>query len=274
MTTAPQPLFIEIGERRVFALYHAASGDARGSVLLLPPFAEEMNMSRRMTYLTGRALAGAGYGCLSIDLTGTGESDGDFDDARWEIWQKDARAARDWLADKTGKPPIRLGLRAGALLAASLSETGPLVLWQPVGNGETMLNQFLRIRIAANLAGGLTGGGEKETTKDLRALWQTGDSVEVAGYRIHPELAAAIDGLRLADMSPGPDAMAIWIETGNTERGPTPASQRIIDAWTESGVSVETRLCAGDSFWTIQETTTATAMIDQTLEALNGLDRQ
>ena len=78
MTTAPEPLFIETGDRRLFALYHPAAGDARGSVLMLPPFAEEMNMSRRMSYLTGRAFAAAGYDFLSLDLTGTGDSSGDF----------------------------------------------------------------------------------------------------------------------------------------------------------------------------------------------------
>ena len=121
MTAAPEPLFIDIDERRLFGLYHTADTDIRGTVLLLPPFAEEMNMSRRMTYLTGRALAAAGYGCLTLDLTGTGESSGEFAEARWEIWQDDARTAAAWLAKKTGQTPLFLGLRAGALLAAASS---------------------------------------------------------------------------------------------------------------------------------------------------------
>lgn len=271
MTAAPEPLFIDIGDRRLFALYHPAQSDVRGSVVLLPPFAEEMNMSRRMTYLAGRALAGAGYGVLALDLTGTGDSSGDFADARWATWQEDARSAGLWLTEKTGQASAFLGLRAGALLAASVNQAGPLILWQPVGNGETMLNQFLRIRMAASLTGGITGGGEKETTKDLRALWQAGKGVEVAGYEVHPDLAAGIDVLRLVDMTPRPGSVVIWVETGTAERGPMPANQRIIDAWTESGVRMDIRLCPGEPFWTIQETTTAPAMIDQTLQALQQL---
>jgi len=267
VTAAPYPLFIEAGEHRLFALYHEADGEARGTVLLLPPFAEEMNMSRRMTYLTGRGLSAHGYSCIALDLAGTGESTGAFADARWEIWQENVRAAEAYLNEKTGHKPILLGLRAGALLAASMLENRSLILWQPVGNGETMLNQFLRIRLAASL----TGGGEKETTKDLRALWQAGDCVEVAGYKIHPVLAATIDTLRLAEMAPAPGAKTIWIETGDAERGPTPGSQRIIDAWTECGVDVDVRICPGDPYWTIQETTTAPALIDHTLETLGQL---
>ena len=266
MTAAPEPLFIEIGDRRLFALYHPPPAETRGCVLMLPPFAEEMNMSRRMTYLTGRAFAAAGYGFLSLDLTGTGDSSGDFADARWTTWREDADAAIDWLQEKTGHAPMLLGLRAGALLAASLRHPSPLILWQPVGNGETMLNQFLRIRVAA----ALTGNAQKESTRDLRALWDAGKAVEVAGYEIDPALAAELDPLRLADMPPPNNVPVIWVETGDAERGHSPASRRVIDAWSDKGLDIRTRLCPGEPFWTIQETTTAPAMIDVTLDAVRN----
>lgn len=266
MTAAPLPRFIETDEGNLFALYHAPGGETRGSIVMLPPFAEEMNMSRRMMYLTARALAENGFACLVPDLTGSGESSGDFSDARWRIWQANVRACLNRLAEESGHTPLLFGLRAGALLAANMDHGEPLILWQPVGNGETMLNQFLRIRMAA----AITGGGEKETTKDLRAMWQAGRSVEVAGYRIHPDFAAEIDTLRLANMVPSTVGKTIWVEIGDAERGPTPASQRTIDAWKQMGVEIDVRICAGEPFWTIQETTTAPAMIDQTLEALGA----
>lgn len=269
MTDAPEPLFIKTGNRRLFALYHPPGDMPRGSVLMLPPFAEEMNMSRRMVYLTGRAFAAAGYGFLALDLTGTGDSSGDFADARWEIWQEDTRTAQAWIAEKTGHAPAVMGLRAGALLAAGLEASTPLILWQPVGNGQTMLNQFLRIRLAA----ALTGNAEKETTKDLRAMWQGGGTVEVAGYEIHPALADGLDALRLADLAPSPARRVVWVETGDAERGHSPASQRVIDTWSEAGADIHTRLCPGEPFWTIQETTTAPAMIDVTLDAMQDMEK-
>ena len=91
----------------------------------------------------------------------------------------------------------------------------------------------------------------------------------MAGYEIDPALASALDTLRLADIPPQNGAPVIWVETGSEDRGPSPASQRVIDAWVEKGVSVETRLCRGDPFWTIQETTVAPAIIEATLEALH-----
>lgn len=267
MTAAPNPLFIETSGRRLFALYHAAGEDRKGSVLMLPPFAEEMNMSRRMGYLAGRAISAAGYDFLHLDLTGTGESSGDFEDADWETWQQDAAAAADWLARETGQVPAVLGLRAGALLAADTAfDRRGLIFWQPVGNGETMLNQFLRIRVAA----GLTGSGDKETTKDLRAEWAAGNPVEVAGYMVSPALAAGLDALRLADMTPGPNTAVTWLETGTPGGDPTPGSQRIIDAWSAAGIEVTATVCEGEPFWTIQETTLAPALIDATVAALAG----
>ena len=45
----------------------------------------------------------------------------------------------------------------------------------------------------------------------------------------------------------------------------------MIDTWSEKGVNIQSHLCPGDPFWTIQETTTAPAMIDATLNALQNL---
>ena len=63
----------------------------------LPPFAEEMNHSRRMATLQAHRLAALGIDVLVVDLFGTGDSAGDFADARWETWQEDAKAAVAWL---------------------------------------------------------------------------------------------------------------------------------------------------------------------------------
>jgi hypothetical protein len=44
----------------------------------VPPFAEEMNKSRRMIAEVGRRLEGSGVGMLLVDLFGTGDSEGEF----------------------------------------------------------------------------------------------------------------------------------------------------------------------------------------------------
>src|SRR2546423_9530888 len=93
------PLYLESGQRRVFGVYYAthAKWPRRYSFIYVPPFAEEMNLARRMATLQARALATTGLGVLLLDLFGTGDSGGEFSDARWELWVDDIIAAADWL---------------------------------------------------------------------------------------------------------------------------------------------------------------------------------
>src|SRR5690606_29370002 len=115
-------------------------------------------------------LAALGIDVLLLDPFGTGDSAGDFGEARWETWRADAEAAVAWLGERCGGPVGLWGLRLGAVLAADVAAQANgriayLVLWQPVLFGERFLTQFLRLRVAA----GMGGQAVQETTKDLRA---------------------------------------------------------------------------------------------------------
>ena len=133
----PVPLFLDGPEGRLFAMFYPPAGEVRGdrpgdyrpgderpAALFLPPFAEEMNRARYMAALLGRSLAARGVGCLALDLHGTGDSEGDFADARWEIWRRDAVAARDWLAGQGYASVSVVGLRLGACLALDAFASG------------------------------------------------------------------------------------------------------------------------------------------------------
>jgi len=137
-----EPFFLNTDRGERFCLYHAPDGAQkyRGAFLYVHPFAEEMNKSRRMAVLQAKALADAGFGVLQIDLFGCGDSNGDFADARWDIWKDDLAAASQWLQERSGQIPGLWGLRLGALLAldfaiASKNEHGSIILWQPIVNG-------------------------------------------------------------------------------------------------------------------------------------------
>lgn len=98
----------DLGQR--FCIYHAArNGQARGAIVYLHPFAEEMNKARRMAALQSRALAKAGFNVLQIDLLGCGDSSGDFADATWEAWQDDLVSGCSWLQAHNQGPLILWG---------------------------------------------------------------------------------------------------------------------------------------------------------------------
>src|SRR5712692_8651981 len=119
---SPQPHSLDGAEGRLFAVYYPPEAEAdRGADLIyLPPFAEEMNRSRRMAALQARELAAIGVGVVILDLYGTGDSEGDFRDARWSLWQSDVKATADWLERRGRSARGLLGLRLGALLAVSV----------------------------------------------------------------------------------------------------------------------------------------------------------
>lgn len=225
-----------------------------------------------MVALTARALAAAGVGVVLLDPHGTGDSGGDFADARWPTWLADVQTAAAWAEAETGGPVGLWGLRLGALLAAQAVAAAParfarLVLWAPVARGETFLTQFLRIRVAAAMGDGQAGGGE--STKALRAAWDAGETVEVAGYEVAPALAAAMDAAALADAPPPATLPVDWFELVAEEgRDPAPGARKAAEAWTGAGARVAVDPVVGDPFWSLQEIALAPNLIAATVAAL------
>jgi exosortase A-associated hydrolase 2 len=206
------PFFLDAGGGERFCLYHPPVGGCRGAFVYVHPFGDEMNRTRRMAALGARALARAGYGVLQIDLAGCGDSSGEFGEARWQTWKDDLALARGWLAGRLGRTAGVWGLRLGALLAldhaadlaASGDEPPHLLLWQPVLAGATYLTQVLRLRMAGDLVGANagTGGHGADSPQALRALLGGGSAVEIGGYLLAPELAAALDRLDAVHLAP------------------------------------------------------------------------
>lgn len=266
-----EPFFLGGEQGSLFCIHLYPTHTApKGGILYLHPFAEEMHKSRRMAALQARRFATEGYAVLQVDLTGCGDSACDFGDATWEAWLADACRAHAWLSAKTAGPIILWGLRTGASLAVelanALSGIQRLILWQPVVNGEQYLNQFLRIKLASEM---LSGSQAQSGTKDLRAKLEAGESIEVGGYLLGSAMARDLARLKLAD-TPPPCPVA-WLEVGAEEGGsPTPASQRIVDAWRAAGVSVLTCTVTGEPFWVTQEITECAGLIEATTEAVRG----
>jgi len=269
-----EPFFIESEGRRLFSIFHSPASRApvHGGAVYFAPFAEEANRTRRMASLLADELGGAGTATLLFDYSSTGDSSGEFLQARWDEWISDGYAAISWLKQKTGKPVALVGLRLGAAVALECARIAGLdrpriVLWQPVTNGRTYFTQFLRIRLAASL----TSGKERETTKDLMDRLAGGETLEVAGYKIAPALAQAIDRLNLADFVPPPESKVHWFEvTTGDDKELMPPSRKAVSRWCESAVDVATSVVSSEQFWATQEIATAPPLIDATRIALSG----
>jgi exosortase A-associated hydrolase 2 len=261
-----QPFFLKAAAGERFCLFHPAAGACRGGLVYVPPFGEEMNKARRMAALQARALAAQGIAVLQIDLYGTGESSGDFADARWALWLDDVALGCRWLSARLGRPVGLWGLRLGALLALDYARQpgvpAPqrLLLWQPVHSGATYLTQFLRLRTANAM---LAGEAEPQSgTTALRAQLRAGDALEVAGYELAPELADALDTLALAAMPPPPCPLHWYDVVAAAGRPLTPASAKLMAAWREQGAELDAQALPGPQFWATQEIATCPALLE------------
>jgi exosortase A-associated hydrolase 2 len=263
-----EPTMIAGGSGPLFAIHYAPALTQSGrAVIYLPPFAEELNRSRKMAAMLARALAASGTGALVLDPYGCGDSAGDFRDARWEGWRDDVARAIQWLQQRGYDSITLLGLRLGAMLALHAAADRPsdvsrVVLWQPVLRGDQFITQFLRLRLAAELSASSAGG--EGTAALRREIAETG-SIEIAGYELDKSLVDAIDALRLAELGLNCAAPIDWIDVvSDAGQGTTPAQQAVLKRWQDAGKQIRREQAVGVPFWSLQETAVAPALVAAT----------
>ncbi len=246
---------------------------ARATILVVPPFAEELNKSRRLLALAATALADAGWCVCLPDLGGTGDSEGEFHGARVADWSADLADVA--AACAAGGAPVRglLAVRLGAALASAslprLPDVATLVAWQPVVSGQQHLTQFLRLRVAGNLVGG--GGAGAVTVASLRAALAAGETLEVAGYPLAPALAADLDALRFAPPGAGALPDLHWLEVSTASPpAPGPLAADQVARWAAGGGRATASAVAGDPFWSTVEITVVPALVAATVAAFGA----
>lgn len=245
-----------------------AAGEIRGALLHVPAFGEEMNKSRRTAAVTARRLAEAGYVVRFVDAYGTGDSPGDFGEATWNGWVEDFRAAAADLTRTTSCPVIPWGHRAGCLLVPDLVTAGAgVLLWQPVTSGDQHLTQILRLKVAADTFAGLAAPA---TTKSLRGQLDAGEALEIAGYKLNPDLMLPL-ARRTLSAWPNQPAVVHWIETGPEPASePPPGSARTIAAFEALGIRVGYSHVVGEPFWMTLEIAENRAVGERSVEVLEA----
>jgi uncharacterized protein len=266
-----QAFFLPAAQGQRLCIHHApnltAGAAPRGTVLYVHPFAEEMNKSRRMAAQQSRALAQAGFAVLQIDLLGCGDSSADLADATWQDWLDDVALGQAWLSQRYSAPRWLWALRAGALLACQAAKLMPgpsnFLFWQASSSGKTVLQQFLRLRMAGDLAHGGTGTSVDSLRQELSA----GKTLDVAGYRLPGALAAGLQEAQL--VAPASCGRLVWLEVASREAATLlPATQPVLKAWQAAGFEVHSQVVQGPGFWQTTEIEDAPALLSATTAAL------
>lgn len=154
-------------------------------VLIIPPFFEEANKSRRFLAGTMRFMADHGIAGALPDLPGMLESTAEFATVTWAHWRDAMRAA----AASTGATHVA-SLRGGALL----DDIGELPRWRLApAEGSALLRDLVRVKLAsAREAGVATTATEVERETLDRPIG-------IAGYNFGPGFLAAMRDAGLGD---------------------------------------------------------------------------
>lgn len=233
---AQEAAFVDAsGGRRFRIVSQPAAGPCLGTVIWVHAFGEELNKTRRMSALMSRLLASEGWRVIQKDLSGCGDSSGDFGEATWAAWVDDVKA--ELLQADPHRPIWLWGVRAGALVAsAALDGAIPVnfLLWQPVTSGARHLQQFRRLQTGARVLGSAKAipGAVPAQSPDAAA------AVEIAGYRLGPALASGLERASF-DVPSGFSGRIVWLELSPDESpAMSPATTKAVEALRARGVRV------------------------------------
>jgi pimeloyl-ACP methyl ester carboxylesterase len=204
-TPPARPLYLGTQPDAVFGFFHAVDPGAERdtAVLICPPFGWDDVCSYRGRMRWAEHLAAAGHPTLRIDLPGTGDSAGSpRDPDRLGAWRDAIAGAAAWLRAETPCARVAvIGMGMGGFAACVAAAEGAaiddLILWGVPARGRTMLRE---LRAFAALKAGEFPDPDAEEPPPLPEGY-----LEVAGYVITAETAAALEGADLSEL-PFPDA--------------------------------------------------------------------
>ncbi len=210
------------------------------------PLGEEKLWSHRVLVSYARRLAAAGYPVLRFDLTGHGDSEGQFVDLSVEQACADVTQAIDEVRRQTGVVAFSLlGLRLGATLASLVAERSrdiqQLVLWAPVTDGSRYMHDLLRSNVMTQLA---IYKQVQQERSELVAEMERGAAVNVDGYDLGWGLYSTVSAVALGSARCGFTGRCLIVQVDKQLR-PAADIQRLAAAYPTAAV----RFAQEEPFW-------------------------
>jgi uncharacterized protein len=142
--------------RQLFGFHHTPIGATPRTtcVVVCNPFMPDAMRAQRMIRMLSERLARNGFHVLRFDYFGTGDSDGDCEEATAEAWVADILTSHGEIMARSRAARaawIGLGLGGGLAARASLKLDRPLALlglWEPVLDGEKYLAALAELHTA------------------------------------------------------------------------------------------------------------------------------
>lgn len=204
-------LFGDEGDR-CFGVRTAPAGPPAAAVLVCSSVGNDLVKQYRRDVLLARALAEAGVAVQRFQYRGTGNSDGDAAAVDRASMVADAEAAQGVLDRAApGVPGAVLATRFGALVAAEVAgaDARPLVLVEPVLEGDRYFKEAFRAKLMQGIA-----GGNRATAASLLAALERGEPVDVLGSPLHPAFHATWKDRSVPGALAGPPRPVLVVQLG------------------------------------------------------------
>jgi alpha/beta superfamily hydrolase len=232
------PYFFGESSRRLYACHHlpAAISVSAKAVLICNATGHEYERTHRTLRQLAQQLAKAGHHVLRFDYRGTGDSAGDYAHAGLAEWRQDAADA----VDECGRISERrricvIGLRLGAMLAAQAAaarkDVESLVLYAPIADGKSLLDEWERAQVEHERKHGLTAARNRKFD-------------EILGFPLSDALRADIGALALPEPNPALRRVLILADPAGDRN-----VQRIAQTLAARGASVQVEPVDAPAIW-------------------------
>jgi len=242
----------------------------KNAILILPPFAEEMNKTRHLINTVVQQLIAAGCNSFMLDNFGTGDSEGDLDQASVDIWRHDIQQFIELLQQQGYQRLSVIAIHFGAMQLFDLLNNNSLalplqhiVLWQPIFEVKKFWQQFARIKVAEAMA-----SGNKISQKDLEQQLLQGDTLEIAGYPISPAFYQSLLNIRAEIPAQLNGCQLSWFETSQIENIALPVQKMLQQLQQHSDVNF--LQFKDEPYWQTTELASADKLIALTVQQLTG----
>jgi|GEM_PF-1902785 pimeloyl-ACP methyl ester carboxylesterase len=190
-----EPLFFKSGERSLFGIFEPAQRPCKCVAVICNAFEPEHVGCHRALKKLGERLTRLGIDVFRFDFAGMGDSSGDFGRMDMTQWQTDVNAAVDlarrrFRCRKVVLLGVRMGATMAALTCASRGDIHAAVLWEPVLDGATFVDDQRTVHNTPTPDGILLPPIKTDT-----------DGItEIVGLRFTDPLLAAFAETSLADL--------------------------------------------------------------------------
>jgi hypothetical protein len=212
-------------------------------------YAEFMKNYRREVRLA-RSLAAAGIAAIRLHYRGSGNSAGDPALVTMPALVADVTEALSDL-DPTWPAPAYVGARVGASVAAlSAPPAAPLVLWEPVLNGEKWLKEGMRAATISSVSRHIDG--RQSDSGDPLARLESEGVLDILGFAHYSKLVDDIRRTKIEELLAERSGPVLIVQIGGGD-APKAAITKLVDSLRARSLPIDFQMGGRDVSWWFED---------------------